>query len=162
MALLHRPPRRRGVSIVEMLVAVGVFALGITVELSVLAPSSAGIRHGREHLLATQLAQQVLEDAKNLPFGELQTRLAGKKLDRTTSQVAIAEGRDATPSFVVTVADSSVTLPGQTTADPDLIRLTATVEWTGYTGHRQAPGRSGNIEVQRSVVLTTVVKRGGS
>jgi len=65
---------KRGLTVVEVLVAVAIFASSVVVLLAVFPMSTRAARQSQAHLVATYLVQRELEICRNTSFDQLQTR----------------------------------------------------------------------------------------
>lgn len=65
---------RRGLTVVEVLVAVAIFASAIVVLLAVFPMSTRAARQSQAQLVATHLVQRELEISRNYGFDQLQSR----------------------------------------------------------------------------------------
>ena len=61
----------RGMSLIEMMLAIILFAVGTVAVIEVMQRAQAGTTDGENVLIATQLAQRRLEELRNVAYGSL-------------------------------------------------------------------------------------------
>ncbi len=66
-----RQPDRRGFTLLEMMLALVLFAGGILAAMELFSKGQAGITDGENVLIATHLAHRCLEELRNKPFADL-------------------------------------------------------------------------------------------
>jgi hypothetical protein len=100
--------RRRGLSLVEITLALGLLASGFLTVLGVFPVGMSALRQSEGVVLATDLAQKELEALRALPYESLATLPV-----RTTSVALTASGLDVTRLFTTTVSAGHEPVPGR-------------------------------------------------
>ncbi|HXE71903.1 MAG TPA: type II secretion system protein [Candidatus Nitrosotenuis sp.] len=118
-------------SLLELVVALGVFAVAFLVVMSIFPTSAMALRQGQEVLVATHLAEEALEEARRTPYDELADRVS------TVQVASTSNGVTTTSQFAVQTLVTEV--------EPGLARVRALVSWDGA--------------LQRHVELVTYVAR---
>lgn len=156
---------RRGVSLIEMAVAIAIIASSLLVALTVLPRTYGSLRQSQERMLATYLGQRVLDDYKSMPFGTLQQTFGmPTSTAPTTPQDYAAAAQSITqfclingnPSHVSFTWQTVATWPwapprGDTSPNAKLIKLVTTVRWVSNAG--------GSNTIARSTLLESVTRR---
>ena len=89
--------RRRGMSLVEVLVAFGLLLLASAISLEALSTTSRGLSQGQGREVAASLCSSLLDETRVADFDTLATRSG------TVSVPGIRNGQDVTRSFSFTV-----------------------------------------------------------
>ncbi|MEW6279997.1 MAG: hypothetical protein AB1758_15315 [Candidatus Eremiobacterota bacterium] len=112
--------RTRAVSMLELAVAVAVFATAFLLLMGVFPTATRAVRQGEEVMAATFLAEQEIEQLRALDYADL--------VNQPPRNVTIlSTNRGATQDSVYTLqTDVSLVSPGQ----PDLKRVRVLVTWT--------------------------------
>ena len=123
--------RRRGLSLIETVVAATLLAMAVVVALSLLPASSMLTNRGRFRVNALELAQSVLEQQRARPWTTLPAPPARVELGNVT-----LEGTGTVFSPVLEVS----TVTGY---DPEMLRrVTVTVTWVERTGAQKVQHES--------------------
>ena len=119
---MNGPQQRRGFTILEMLLAVLLFAVGTVSTMELLHRAQVGSTDGENVLLATHLAQQRLEELRNVAYASL--------ADETKASISSPSG------FTRFSREVTVTTPYT-----NLKQIVVTVYWT-------PPGGETNVSLQ--------------
>lgn len=118
-------PRRQrfsGFSLAELMIGLTVLSTGFLFTLGVFPASLSAVHHGRERLVATQLAHGALESQRCRPF----TQMAAAS--NVTMHRSLANNQETTIAYVTTITVSPANLSNATKAT-----LTTQVSWVQGT-----------------------------
>lgn len=108
-----------GFSLIEILFAVAILSVGFLLVLGMFPTSFVGIRQGRDHMVATSLAQYYMDAERSKPFDQM----AGNTYsDRMTAMV---NGQTSVDTYTTVVDVAPV--PDSTT---EKVTITVTTQWS--------------------------------
>ena len=132
---------QRGMTLVEVLVAVAVIAIGLTAVAMGMQLGTAGVAEGQQQTTAIFLAEQRLEDIKAFA---LSTDAGQGWTNVTNATFAAAEAYGAIAGYTTYRRTTTITTPTATTK-----RVTVSVLWR--------PIGISSVSSERSVTVSTVV-----
>lgn len=163
MTVRQLPPieRDRGASLIEMVVALAIFAIVSAALLSLLLTSARLVRGAKQRALAAQVAASAIDEAR--AQGAVAVTPGRTTSERTVGGIRFTVTRDA--QFVARGAtDSSCTSPGI----PSFLRVRVSVSWPTM-GTVRAPEANtlitpgvGDVDQATGMVAVTVVDRTGA
>lgn len=130
--------RIRGVTLIETVVAATLLSLGILVALSLLPATHALTNRGRFRIYALSLAQSLIEEQRQRPWGSISSLPYTYSPEPTVMQ---GTGTVFTPSVEV------LAVPGQ--SSDQLRKVRVTVNWKERTGSQQVQHESTLARVPR-------------
>jgi len=131
--------KNKGFTIVETVVAIGIFGIGVLAIVGFYALSAQAVRNSRQVTTATFLAQGVLEETIAEPYDTLTTGTGTKQAistDPTNAAYPYQKKVD------ITLIDQNLAVSG---TDVGLKKIDAYIYWQGQNGEKQ---------VQISTVVT--------
>ena len=138
--------KRKGFTLIEVLMATLILTGAILIELSVLPRGHAALKQGREHNFAFYLSERLLEELQDQPFSEIQSRFASGPIVGTHNALILINGEASHVVYRFTLRALPVTLPGMASPDPGSLILQSEVEWSAYAGGAQGMTRVVQIE----------------
>lgn len=115
----------QGFSLAELLIGLTVLSTGFLFTLGVFPASLNAVHHGRERLVATQLAHGALESQRCRPFTQM------VNTSNVVMHRSLANNQETTIAYVTTIAVSPANLTNATKAT-----VTAQVSWVQGTATR--------------------------
>jgi prepilin-type N-terminal cleavage/methylation domain-containing protein len=125
-----RSPRRRGFSLLELLIALAIFSVVLLAMLPLFARASWGLRGSRDLTRATELARTYVDKLRNTPFDSVGLNIppAVGACDPCTPPAAeVAANAPFVVTWTVAAADGSAYPFGGAPPDPNIKRVTVTV-----------------------------------
>jgi len=119
----RRPVRARGFTLLEVLIALAIFAIGVLALVPLFATASWGVRSGREVTMATNLARTYVDRIRNTAFGNI----GPCPSPCTPPADEVAANAPYVVSWTVTAADGTAYNPA---ASPNMKRVTVSVTCT--------------------------------
>lgn len=114
--------RTRGFSLLEVLVALGIFSIGLLALVPLFAQASWGTRGGRELTTAKELARTYIERIRNLPYQNI-----GPCAGSCAIPGAELPGGYSVSFTVTTATGGAYPFLPAAPPDPDMKRITVTV-----------------------------------
>lgn len=109
--------RRRGLSLLELMIALAVFAVAFLMLLSVFPTAARAVRQGEDRMVATFLADRRLEELRAADFDLLTPSFQGVDVESINAGVSSAMNYTVQTNV--------------TELEPDLKRLRVVVSWNG-------------------------------
>src|SRR3954464_9821265 len=125
----HPPPKRRGMTMAEVLIAAVLLGFVIMTSLTALAQAYAFTRHARMVTLASQIVQSVMEDLRLRNFSEVKTYAAQSQPVDFASTLA-SERFASTFTTGFALSGNFTTLVASSSGVLGKISVTLTVTWT--------------------------------
>lgn len=154
---------RRGVSLLEIIVAVAVLASGILVVLMALPQTYAALRQNEEYVLGVRFTQHLDEQYRRRPFPVLQAMLDGGGEGGEQQVFAMLNGTPRWITYAYQIVPVAAPCPSADLAalnvsaydiSKDTLAWSITVKWSGHATGSQA--------YSRSLVIASQLRRGES
>lgn len=114
------PLRRRGLSLLELMIALAVFAVAFLMLLAVFPTAARAVRQGEDRMVATFLAERRLEELRAADFDTLVDAFEEVPVDSSNAGIANL--------VTYTVQTDVENVPG---FEPDLKSVRVVVSWNG-------------------------------
>ena len=131
---------RRGFTIPEIILSLGVFVVAALVLLTTFSSSSRQSVQSRNRSLGILIASSVLDEVRAHPFGSPAPLEWSLGQPREESFEFFVDGKPQQMKFQVLLELGNGALVGNSTADSD--QATVTVSWTEVDGVRQVQGQA--------------------
>lgn len=127
----------RGFSLIESLVAAMVLTVGVLASLQLLSVSDHSTASVRAREGAVTLAQQILEDARSIPYSQISSSTIASQLQAMPGLASTSSGSTWTitrtgVTYTITASVTTLNDPKDTTGAIDIKQIPVTVSWNTF------------------------------